>query len=230
MKKFTGVIKALILNLLPMVVLAALPVQTPVMVLKEPRHHVKFENKHVRVIDALAPAGDATLFHTHPLDNVPVAISGGKLKTELFGQEGTYSTVATGAVSFAKAAYTHRITNVGDTNLRFIDAEVLAPVGNSSNVPPLDKITGLSLVLDNEHVRVYRLILEPGEAAESHDHKLPRLSVVVSTGRAAIKSGGRRLRTEQLEPGNFRWYEREMNHSIKNVGATRIEIVDIEWK
>ena len=191
---------------------------------------MKFENKYVRVIDASVPKGDATLFHTHPLDNVPVAISGGKLKTELLGQEGTYSTVATGTVSFARATYTHRITNVGDTRVRFIDAEVLASVGNSSDVPPLDKITGTTLVIDNEHVRVYRLILEPGQATEAHDHKLLRLSVVVGKGKAAIKSDSRKLRIEQLEPGDFRWHDREMNHSIKNVGATRIEIVDIEWK
>jgi quercetin dioxygenase-like cupin family protein len=223
-------IKLLISYLLSCAVVLSLPLQTPVMVLKEPRHHVKFENKYVRVIDASVPKGDATLFHTHPLDNVPVAISGGKLKTELLGQEGTYSLVATGGVSFARAAYTHRITNIGDTDVRFIDAEVLASTGNSSDVPPLGKITGTSLVIDNERVRVYRVVLEPGEATEAHDHKLPRLSVVVGKGKAAIKSGNRKLRIEQLEPGDFRWLDRELNHSIKNVGATRIEIVDIEWK
>ncbi len=223
-------IKLLISYLLVCAVELSLPLQAPVMVLKEPRHHVKFENKYVRVIDASVPIGDVTLFHTHPLDNVPVAISGGRLKTELLGQEGTYSTVATGAVSFARAAYTHRIINIGDTHVRFIDAEVLASIGNSSDVPPLDKITGTTLVIDNERVRVYRLILEPGEATEAHDHKLFRLSVVVRKGKAAIKSGSRKLRIEQLELGDFRWHDPEMNHSVKNVGATRIEIVDIEWK
>jgi quercetin dioxygenase-like cupin family protein len=225
-----NIIKLLIPNLLSIVAVVSLPLQTPVMVLKEPRHHVKFENKYVRVIDASVPEGDATLFHTHPLDNVPVAISGGKLKTELIGQEGAYSTVETGAVSFAKAKYTHRITNVGDTNVRFIDAEVLASPGNSSNVPPLDKMTGNTLVIDNERVRVYRLILEPGEATEAHNHKLPRLSVVVARGKAEIKSDHHRPRIDRLEPGDFRWHESEMNHAIKNVGTTRIEIVDIEWK
>ncbi len=223
-------IKLLVSYLLVCAVVLSLPLQTPVMVLKEPRHHVKFENKYVRVIDASVPKGDATLFHTHPLDNVPVAISGGKLKTELLGQEGTYSLVATGGVSFARAAYTHRITNVGDTDVRFIDAEVLASTGNSSDVPPPDKITGTTLAIDNERVRVYRLVLEPGQATEAHDHKLHRLSVVVQKSKAAIKSGRRKLQIVQLEPGDFRWHDPEMNHSIKNVGATRLEIIDIEWK
>lgn len=223
-------IKLTLSYLLLCAVVLSLPLQTPVMVLKEPRHHVKFENKYVRVIDASVPVGDATLFHTHPLDNVPVAVSGGKLKTELSGQEGTFSTLATGAVSFAKATYTHRITNVGDTHVRFIDAEVLAQVGNSSDTPPLDKITGTSLVLDNERVRVYRLVLEPGEATEPHDHKLHRLSVVVTKGKAAVESGYRKTQIVQMEPGDFRWHVPEKNHSIKNVGARRIEIVDIEWK
>ncbi|HKS41181.1 MAG TPA: hypothetical protein VJX74_11275 [Blastocatellia bacterium] len=63
-------IKLLISYLLSCAAVLSLPLQTAVMVLNEPRHHVKFENEYVRVIDASMPLGDTTLFHTHPLDNV----------------------------------------------------------------------------------------------------------------------------------------------------------------
>ena len=81
----------------------------------------------------LVPTGDATLFHTHTVDNIPVVISGGKLRTELVGGETRDSSVVTGGISFAVASYTHRITNIGDTPLRFIDAEVLASPGSPAN-------------------------------------------------------------------------------------------------
>lgn len=192
---------------------------------------MKFANKYVRVIDASVAVGDATLFHTHSLDNVPVAISGGKLKTELQGREdATFSTVATGAVSFAKAAYTHRITNVGDTPLRFIDAEILAPSGKSSMSDTPDQWPGYKLEIDNEKVRIYRLTLEPGASTERHTHKLPGLMVVIHRGRVAIEYDGRRSKTEKFEAGAFRWFEAGTNHSLKNAGDTRIEIVNIEWK
>ncbi len=230
LRNVMNLIKLFASHLLSFAFVISLPLQSPVPVLKEPRHLVKFENKYVRVIDASVPVGDATLFHTHGIDNVPVAISGGKLKTELAGQPGTFSTVETGAVSYAKASYTHRITNVGDTHVRFIDAEILASPGGSSNVAPFENVAGKTLVLDNEHVRIYRLILEPGQATGLHTHKLSALSVTVSKGKVAIESARGDSRIEQFKAGDFRWQGGERTHSIKNIGTSRFEMIDIEWK
>jgi quercetin dioxygenase-like cupin family protein len=223
-------IKLLAFHLLSFAFVAALPLQSPVPVLKEPRHIVKFENKYVRVIDASVPVGDATLYHTHGIDNVPVAVSGGQLKTQLIGQEATFSTVATGAVSYARETYTHQITNVGKTHVRFIDAEILASPGGSKNIPPLENVTGNKLEIDNERVRVYRLILEPGQSTGIHTHKLSRLSVIVSKGKVAIESPNQKPEVVIFNPGEFRWQAGETTHTIKNIGATRFEMIDIEWK
>lgn len=223
-------IKLLAFYLLSAGMVLALPLQSAVPVLKEPRHLVKFANKYVRVIDASVPVGDATLFHTHGIDNVPVAISGGELKTELEGQPGTFSTVATGAVSYARGGYTHRITNVGNTHVRFIDAEILASPGGATNVPPLAGVNGKTLVMENERARIYRLILEPGQSTGLHTHRLSRLSVVVSKGRVAIETGKRKSQFVDFRPGDFRWHGGETTQSIQNVGTSRFEMVDIEWK
>src|ERR1044072_963971 len=53
-KVIARIIKLFISYLLSGAVVLSLPLQSPVMVLKEPRHHVKFENEYVRVIDASA--------------------------------------------------------------------------------------------------------------------------------------------------------------------------------
>ncbi len=204
--------------------------QTPVPVGNEPRHLVKFENQYVRVIEANIPVGDTTLFHTHSIDNIPVAISGGKLKTEVIGQEKeNYSTVKTGSVGFAKASYSHRITNVGTTPLRFIDVEILSSMGDS--VPPAqEKETGYERVLDNKQVRIYRLILEPGQKTGLHRYQLPGLRVAVSGGKVAVEPSGEKARIEECRPADFQWLTGRTAYSIKNVGSLRYEAVYIEWK
>jgi quercetin dioxygenase-like cupin family protein len=224
-------IKQTVFSLLSIVAVASLPRQTAVPVSKEPRHHVKFENEKVRVIEAIIPPGDTTLFHTHSRDNVPVAISGGKLKIELLGRAPTFSTSETGAVSFAKATYTHRITNVGETTLHFMDAEIVASSGRSKDVPPLDMAHGMSPVMDNEQVRVSRLKLAPGESTGIHSHHLPRLMVVIVGGKVANEPGqGGTPVVEELKTGDFRWYEGREKHSLENAGKSRVELVNIEWK
>ena len=207
--------------------LALLPVQTAVPVDKEPRHHLKFANPFVRVIDAQVPVGDATLFHTHAADNVPVTISGGKLKTELMGQTETFSTVETGSVRYAKGTYTHRITNVGETPLRFIDVEVLTPLPEAAKAASLDGTAGHKLIFENERVRVFRLIIEPGQQIEPHAHSAHRLMVVVQGGRLSF---GSQKAFQDFVPGQFSWHEAEVDRSMKNVDNHPFEAVDIELK
>jgi beta-alanine degradation protein BauB len=226
------IIKLLAFHLLSVAFVVALPLQSAVNVRKEPRHLIKFENKYVRVIDASVAVGDATLFHTHDIDNVPVVISGGDMKTELAGQEGTFSTAATGTVTYARETYTHRITNVGKTHMRFIEAEILASPGKGAAAAPpaLENVNGMTLVIDNERVRIYRLILEPGQSTGLHTHKLSRLTVAVSKGKVAIEAQKQKAQIVNYQPGDFRWQGGETTHAIKNIGTERFEMVDIEWK
>ena len=217
-------------KLCALVALVGLPVQAPVPVLKEPRHKVKFENQYVRVIDAVLPPGDATLFHTHGIDNIPVAVSGGKLKTEVIGQAGAiHSSVETGAVSFAKAAYSHRIANVGESTVRFIDAEILSSPGEA-DPGPLENVKGYELVLDHERARIYRVVIEPGQMTGRRRRALSGLTVAVSGGKIAVESQGEKARIEESRTGDYQWVTGKRTYTIRNVGKTRYEAVEIEWK
>ena len=217
-------------KLLALVAIVWLPVQSPVPVLKEPRHKVKFENQYVRVIDAILPPGDATLYHTHSLDNIPVAVSGGKLKTEVIGQaDAIYSSVETGSVSFAKAAYSHRITNIGESLVRFIDAEILSSPGEA-DAGPLDNVKGYELVLDHERARIYRVVVEPGQTTGLRRRQLSGLTVAVSGGKIAIEPRGDKTRIEENRTGDFQWLTGKQSYTIKNMGRARYEAIEIEWK
>ena len=204
--------------------------QSSVPVGEEPRHHIKFENKYVRVIDAVIAPGDTTLFHTHSRDNVPICINGGKLRTEVMGGQTTDTTSETGRVTFARASYTHRITNMNTTTVRFIDAEVLDSPGSAASPSSLGAVPDHTLIFENEHVRAYRLILEPGQSTGLHNHTLSFLNVVVSPGKLVLEQPGKKGETMDLQPGSFVWHEGPVRHSLKNAGAMRFEAIDIEWK
>jgi len=204
--------------------------QSSVPVGEEPRHHIKFENKYVRVIDAVIAPGDTTLFHTHSRDNVPICINGGKLRTEVMGGQTADSTAETGRVTFAKASYTHRITNMNTTTVRFIDAEVIGSPESTASPSSLGDVPDHTLVFENDRVRAYRLIIEPGQSTGLHSHALSFLNVVVSPGKLVLEQPGKRDETMDLQPGTFAWHEGPLRHSLKNAGATRFEAIDIEWK
>ncbi|MBA2645171.1 MAG: hypothetical protein H0U81_00090 [Pyrinomonadaceae bacterium] len=204
--------------------------QKSVPVGEEPRHRVVFSNKYVRVIDAEVRAGDTTLFHTHTEDNVPVAISGGRMRTEVMGGKVSESSVETGGVWFARGTYTHKISNTGRTTLRFIDAEILASPGTASSDAPLDKVPGLKLEIENERVRIYRVKLAPGQKTGMHSHALAGLDVAITRGKVAVVSGDRQQKAAEVKPGEFSWRAGAGDHSIENVGQSIYEAVEIEWK
>ena len=217
-------------KLLPIIALLNLSLQTPVPVEKEPRHLVKFENQYVRVLDVIFPPGYTTLFHTHSNDNVAVVINGGKRRGEKVGEQPNDAIAKTGNASFAKASYTHRIINTGDTTLRFIDVEILSSQGLSKNTLVRDKVAGHQIVLENERVRIYRIKLEPGQSTELFTYELPGLTVIVLPAKIQIETPSQKIRTEDFKSGDFRWHAGSLSRSLKNVGPTSFEAIEIELK
>ena len=222
--------KSTITKLLLMIVLFYLSPQLPVPVHKEPRHQVKFENQYVRVLDVNFPPGYTTLFHTHANDNVAIAISGGKLRSERVGEQPGDTISVTGRAGFAKASYTHRITNTGDAALRFIDVEILSTPSLSKNTLARDKVPGHQMVLENEQVRIYRIKLEPGQSTEAFTYELSGLTVVVSPAKVQLETPKQKTQTEDFKPGAFRWHEGSRKQTLKNIGPTSFEAIDIELK
>jgi quercetin dioxygenase-like cupin family protein len=190
---------------------AAAQVAAPVPVAEEPMHRVVFANERVRVIDAALPAGATSLYHVHDRDNLPIAVAGGRISVQPLGAAVAESDVALGAVSFAAGGYTHRVGNVGPGEVRFIDVELLgAPSAMPTRraaVPPLHE-----LVLENGRVRVYRVVLAPGQRLATHAHPGPAVHVTVRGG----------------TPGSHRWMRAGEYMGIANDGAAAFEMVEVE--
>src|SRR5438309_5281133 len=107
--------------------------QSPVEISGEPRHHPKFENEFVRVLDVTVPAGDATLWHVHRNDNVVVTLGGASLRLEKVGAPTVEVLWKLGDVNFGKATYTHRAINIGTTPFHNLTIELLKSPAVTAN-------------------------------------------------------------------------------------------------
>jgi quercetin dioxygenase-like cupin family protein len=216
--------------LLPVIALLAAPAQSPVPVGREPRHHLKFENQYVRVFDVVVPPGDATLFHTHANDYAFVSIGDANLKAEVLGGQPADLVLKDGEVRFTKGVITHRVTNVSRAPFRNITIEILSSPGGKNGAADVPVTPGHTLVLENDRIRVERIVLEPGQSTEMHEHALSGLAVVVSAGKIVIESPGKKAETAEFKPGDFRWHTGPVTHKLTNVGKSRFEGVGLEWK
>ena len=215
-----------------MLILGAFPLaaQSPVPVEKEPRHRLKFENQYVRVFDVVVLPGDTTLFHTHSHDYVFVTIGDADLIAEALGAQPADLLLKNGEVRFSKAPITHRVSNPSNVSrFRNITIEILKSAGRAA-ASKLDTSPGLTTVLDNDRVHVERLVLEPGQSTSLHTHGLSALSVFLTEAKVLVESPGQKPQTIEYKPGEFRWRDAPVTHTIKNIGSTRFEAVGVDWK
>jgi quercetin dioxygenase-like cupin family protein len=210
--------------------LSWLSIQSPVPVLNEPRHHLKFENEYVRVFDVVVPPGDTTLFHIHSNDYAYVGIGPATLKAEVLGSGAIQDLILKdGEARFTKGPITHRVTNIASSPFRNITIEILKSPGAVGASTP-DTSPGHSVVLENDRIRIERLILEPGQYTNVHTHNLSALSVFLTNARVEITSPAGKPETIDYKPGDFRWRAAPVTHSIKNIGSTRFEAIGVDWK
>ena len=181
-----------------MVELGAIPVD------KEPQHKVVFANEAVRVIDARFPPGNMSLKHAHAADTVSITITSGRDDAEGLAR--------VGRAEFNKGGYSHIVPNPGTGELRFFDVEILTSGSIAPDPRPLPLHT---LELENDRVRIYRLVLASGQSMAGHSHGHGWLGVIVKGGNAA---------------GSYQWHQAGSKDALTNTGAAPLEIVEVEPK
>ena len=171
---------------------------------KEPQHKVVFANEAVRVIDARFPAGYVSLKHTHAADNVAITIAPGRDDAE--------AAARIGRAGFSKGGYSHSVTNSGTSEQRFLDVEILT---SGSIAPDPRQLLGHTLELENDRVRIYRVVVANGQSMVGHSHGHGWLAVVVKGGSAA---------------GSYQWHQAGAVSALTNSGTAPLEIVELEPK
>lgn len=90
---------------------------------------------------------------------------------------------------------------------------------------------GTEFIREDEHVRIWRIVLEPGEEAPWHTHDLDYTSIVVEGSLLERYNGDGTVDRYEVSPGDImRIYEGSRVHGLKNVGETRFSNVIIELK
>ncbi len=87
-----------------------------------PDHYtVLLENEHVRMLEMIVPPGEGDIRHSHP-DETVYFITGGKARITMEDGEQVEMELPDGANMWHEA-WTHQVTNIGDTEIRAIIVE-----------------------------------------------------------------------------------------------------------
>jgi len=182
---------------------------------QEPQHHPVFKNDVLAVIDVHFPPGYTSLFHRHSNDNVSVRIATAPTRTDTLTETGAPQTAVVGRLVFNSASppYVHRVANIGETTIHIIDIEVLAKQP-TRRADVADELASHEVVVENDRVRLSRIVLAPGATLPAHRHPAGWLEVVVRGG----------------EPGSYRWHDPGDRMPALAAGAEGREIAEIEIK
>ena len=131
---------------------------------------------------------------------------------------------------YRKQTRTHKASNVGSTpfhNVSFIfNSSESGRFTPSSRTGAPDYVQ----VMDNPRVRGWRLVLEPGRAATAITQQAPGIRIVVDGGEIVESVAGQPDRGMNPKLGEFYWQEPGAARVIRNIGKTRIELLEFELK
>lgn len=202
---------------------------------EEPRHVPKLANAWVRVIDVEIPEGERTLFHAHALDYPYLMVTSVTLRNQLYGQEPKDMPITRGLVGYYNATtqgpYTHRFINLGPGTFRAIGIELLQPASrNGRATTAMPAQPGLVTALDNERVRAYRIVLQPGQSLGPITIAGPSLRVALTPGVIADRSSESDTAEAAMTPAQFSFSEATRTTTLTNRGDQPIELVEFEFK
>ena len=209
--------------------------EAPVPILKAPYHLPVFKNEYVTLLNIYVPPGRNTGYHIHTGDSVSVNIEEADMTNQDFGtpQPGPPQRSQRGRPNYAdyrKQSRTHKASNVGTTpfhNISFIfnspDSGHLMP-SSRAGAPDYQQ------VMDNDRVRGWRLVLEPGQSAGIITQTAPGIRIVLNGGEIVESTVGQPDRAMNPKLGEFYWQDPGMSRVVRNIGSTRVELLEFELK
>jgi hypothetical protein len=206
----------------------------PVPVDKASYHVPAFRNDLIAVTNVYIPPGRQAGYHIHSLDQLSVVVEDAdQAGQELGGQPYPARRTPRGNVgytAFSKKAVTHRVHNQGTTPFHNIVTSILYPEPGRFTAGSRADVPAYKQVLDNDRVRIWRLVLEPGESAAAIIQKAPGLRIVVSGGEIVEAVPGQPEQAMSTKLGEFFWKDAGTTRAIRNIGTSKIEFVEYELK
>lgn len=215
---------------------AALPAsaQNTVPVEQAPYHVPVLANDYVRVLNVVIPSKRTSGFHRHTLDTVGVQITDTARTGQPVGGAVTPSQVRPpGGVQFARYSREpneHAVNITGDGVFHNVVVELLQAATYGFTPGSREGVAGYEVVLDNERVRAWRLVLAPGAQAPPIEQGAPGIRIVVRGGELVERIEGRADRGMAPRAGDFYWQDGGVTRAVHNIGTTPIELVEVELK
>ena len=202
---------------------------------KAPWHLPVFKNDYVTVLKIDIPPGRNTGFHTHTTDSVSVNIEDADMANQNIGEKQTppQHSKRGGAnfTAFSKQPpRTHKASNMGPTPFQNVSFILNQPQPGRFTPSTRADGQGYTQIMDNERVRGWRVVLEPGQTAAAITQSAPGLRIVLDGGEIAELVPGQPDRGMSLRLGEFYWQDAGTTRAVRNNGATRVEFVEFELK
>jgi hypothetical protein len=226
---------SLILAALALALPAAAQEEVPaVPVDKAPFHVPVFRNEYVALVNVYIPPGRVAGYHTHSLDQISVLVGDADMVGQVLGEQPTPARRNprgnVNYVAYSKKAITHKVSNVGPTPFHNVVLSLVYPEPGRFTPGSRADVAGYTQVLDNERVRGWRLVLEPGQTVAAISQKAPGIRVVIDGGELAENVPGQAERGMAPKSGEFFWQEPGVTRAIRNTGTSRIQLVEFELK
>ena len=208
------------------------PVVVPVE--SAPFHCEAFENEYVRFLNVLIPPGKVAAYHRHSLDFAQVIVEAtDRLEATVLDKPMGLVSLKTGQVlfgGFSKVPFIHQVANAGQNSFHVMGIEILDSQPGRFSPSTRADVPAYTSVLDNERVRGWRLILQPGEAAAAITQTAPGVRIVVQGGDIVESSPEKPDHELNLNRGDFAWQAAGTPRAIRNVGSSPVEWVEFELK
>jgi len=127
-------------------------------------------------------------------------------------------------ITYAERPNTHRIRNDGPTLFRAMVVVNETAGGDESVTEQAAGFTDKP-ISSNRWFRAYRIVLAPGEKTAAHQHTSPVVVLQDTAGKGLGVSG---MKWEFNDPGQWAFFDAGDRHEISNIGAGRLELIEVE--
>ena len=202
---------------------------------RAPFHLPVFKNEYVTVLKIDVPPRRNTGFHTHTTDSVSVNIEDADMANQLPGEKQTPPQHSKRGVpnftAYSKQPpRTHKASNMGETPFHNVSFLFNYPQPGQFSPSTRAGVSGYTQVMDNERVRGWRLVLEPGQTSGSFKQSAPGVRIVLDGSEIAEQVPGQADRGMNLRMGEFYWQDPGVTRAVRNNGTTRLELIEFELK
>ena len=174
---------------------------------KAPYHLPVFTNEYVTMLHIYVPPQRNTGYHTHSRDSVSVNIEDADMTNQDLGkpQPGPAQRGTRGRATFtaygSQPPRSHKASNVGATPFHNVSFIFRSPQPGRFTPSSRADVPAYVPVMDNERVRGWRLVLEPGQSVQAIAQQAPGIRIVVSGGELVESVPGQPERGMSLKLG-----------------------------